>query len=67
MWSFWLLIITAILFIGTLPPFPHRRKWGYLPSVITGLVLLSLICAMWFGYIAFSWPWSAPAAPYPRP
>ncbi|MFZ6185089.1 DUF3309 family protein [Nannocystis pusilla] len=62
MFGFWLVIILAILLLGALPKYQHSRHWGYYPSGIIGLVLLVVICLMWFGLIVFSWPWGVPAA-----
>ncbi|MCY1012092.1 DUF3309 family protein [Nannocystis pusilla] len=62
MFGFWLVIILAILLLGALPKYQHSRRWGYYPSGIIGLILLVVICLMWFGLIVFSWPWGVPAA-----
>lgn len=58
--GFLLVIILAIALFATLPAFQYSRNWGYYPSGIIGLILLALICLMWFKLIAFSWPWGAP-------
>ncbi|PCC70064.1 Protein of unknown function [Nannocystis exedens] len=58
--GFWLVILLAIALLATLPAYQHSRSWGYYPSGIIGLMLLVLISLMWFGLIAFSWPWAAP-------
>jgi hypothetical protein len=63
MFGFWLVIILAIALLGTLPAVQRSRNWGYYPSGIIGLVLLLVICLMWFKLIAFSWPWSAGPPP----
>lgn len=60
MFGFWLVIVLAILLLATLPTYQHSRHWGYYPSGIIGLVLLLVICLMWFDLIAFSWPWVVP-------
>ncbi|MCY0993911.1 DUF3309 family protein [Nannocystis sp. ILAH1] len=60
MFGFWLVIILAILLLSTLPKYQHTRHWGYYPSGIIGLMLLVVICLMWFDLIAFSWPWVVP-------
>ena len=63
MWSFWLFVVLLILLVGLLPMYGYSRSWGYYPSSIVGIVLLSLIFLMWFGVIAFAWPWRAPMVP----
>jgi hypothetical protein len=62
MFGFWLVIILAIALFAALPAYQHSRRWGYYPSGIIGLILLVVICLMWFGLIVVSWPWAAPAA-----
>ncbi|WAS95078.1 DUF3309 domain-containing protein [Nannocystis punicea] len=63
MFGFWLVLILAIALFAALPAFQYSRNWGYYPSGIIGLVLLAVICLMWFKFIAFSWPWPAPGPP----
>jgi hypothetical protein len=35
-----LLIVFALLLLGSLPTWPHSREWGYYPSGGFGLVLI---------------------------
>lgn len=63
MLGFWLVIILAVALFATLPSYQYSRAWGYYPSGIIALALMVLIAVMWFGMLAFSWPWSAPPPP----
>ncbi|MBZ5714816.1 DUF3309 family protein [Nannocystis pusilla] len=63
MLGFWLVLILLLTLFATLPAYQHSRKWGYYPSSVIGLILLVVLCLMWFKLIAFSWPWSAPPPP----
>lgn len=38
-----LLIIIALLLLGSFPSWGHSRKWGYGPSSILGLVLVVVL------------------------
>lgn len=38
-----LLIVLILMFIGTVPAWPHSRKWGYFPSGGLGLVVVILL------------------------
>ena len=47
-----ILIIVLILFVvGSLPSWPHSRRWGYYPSSILGLILVVLIVLLLLGRI----------------
>jgi hypothetical protein len=36
-------ILLAILFVGTVPVWPHSIRWGYYPSGGVGLLLVILV------------------------
>lgn len=38
-----LLVVLILALIGTLPAWPHSRKWGYFPSGGLGLVVVILL------------------------
>jgi hypothetical protein len=38
-----LIILLIVLLVGTVPSWPHSRKWGYFPSGFLGVVLLVII------------------------
>lgn len=44
-----LLIVVVLMLIGTLPVFPHSRKWGYAPSGGLGLVVVIIIVLLLLG------------------
>ena len=44
-----LLIILIIVLIGTLPRWPHSRRWGYRPTGGLGLVLVILLILVLMG------------------
>ena len=41
-----LLVLVALLLIGTIPGWPYTQHWGYGPSAVLAMVLLGLI-ALW--------------------
>ena len=43
------LIVLIVLLIGTLPTWPHSRKWGYYPTGGIGLILVILIILLLMG------------------
>ena len=43
-----LLIILVLLLIGGLPTWGHSRDWGYGPSGGFGLLLVVLLCVIFF-------------------
>lgn len=45
------LLIIAVLMVVTLPAWPHSRKWGYVPSVGLGVVLILMLLLILFGLI----------------
>ena len=44
-----ILIILVLLLVGALPTWPHSRSWGYAPSGITGLLVVSLLIMLLTG------------------
>ncbi|MFA7232065.1 MAG: DUF3309 family protein [Victivallaceae bacterium] len=46
-----LLIILIVLFVGSLPTWPHSKKWGYYPGGGLGLVVLILLILILMGRI----------------
>jgi len=48
-----LLIILVLILIGSIPVFPHSRKWGYGPSGIVGVLLIVLIILLVTRTISF--------------
>ena len=46
-----LLIVLILMVVGTLPTWPHSRKWGYYPSGGLGLIVLILIILLLLGRI----------------
>jgi hypothetical protein len=43
-----LLIILVLLLVGGLPTWGHSREWGYGPSGGLGLLLVVLLCVIFF-------------------
>jgi hypothetical protein len=46
-----LLIILVVMFIGSVPRWPHSREWGYYPSGGFGLVVVILLVLLLMGRI----------------
>lgn len=46
-----LLIILVLMLIGSVPAWPHSRKWGYRPSGGLGLVLVIVLIFFLMGYL----------------
>lgn len=46
-----LLIILILILMGAFPTWPHSRKWGYMPSGISGLLVIILIVLLLTGQI----------------
>jgi len=44
-----ILILLVLALIGALPTWPHSRNWGYMPSGVTGLVVLILLVLLLTG------------------
>lgn len=45
------LIILVILFLGTLPVWPHSEDYGYWPSGGLGAAIAALLTLFFLGYI----------------
>ena len=46
-----LLIVLVVLLLGALPSWPYSRGWGYYPSGLFGVVLLTVIVMLLLGYL----------------
>jgi hypothetical protein len=46
-----LLVVLALLLLGSLPTWPHSRSWGYYPSGGLGTVLVIVLVLMLVGRI----------------
>lgn len=46
-----LLIVLAVILIGTLPRWQHSANWGYGPSGGVGLVLVIVLVLLLMGWI----------------
>lgn len=46
-----LIVLLVLVFLGTLPAWPHSRNWGYMPSGGLGLVAVILIILLLTGRI----------------
>uniref|UniRef100_E6PTW8 DUF3309 domain-containing protein n=1 Tax=mine drainage metagenome TaxID=410659 RepID=E6PTW8_9ZZZZ len=46
-----LLIVLVIMFISTIPTWPHSRSWGYYPSGTLGFIVLILVVLLVLGLI----------------
>ncbi len=46
-----LLIVLILILIGALPTWGHSRSWGYVPSGITGLLVVILLIMLVTGRI----------------
>lgn len=60
--GFWLLLLLIVLLIATLPTYPHSRGWGYGPAAVVAFLFLIWFVAVWIGWLAFAWPWTAAPA-----
>ena len=47
-----LLIGLTLIILGALPAWPYSRKWGFVPSGITGAALLVLLLLLLVGRFA---------------
>lgn len=48
-----LLIVLVIVLLGTVPVYPHSRKWGYRPAGGVSLLVVVLLILLLMGSI----PW----------
>ncbi len=46
-----LLIVLVLILVGSLPVFPHSRRWGYRPGGAIGIILLVLLVLVIMGRI----------------
>jgi hypothetical protein len=46
-----LLIIVVLLLVGSVPTWPHSRRWGYGPSGLLGVVLVIILILVLLRYI----------------
>lgn len=60
MLGFWLLLLLLLLWLVVLPWWPYSRGWGYWPGGAVFAVVLAWLFLIWFGLIAFYWPWYGP-------
>jgi Protein of unknown function (DUF3309) len=44
-----LIIILLLMFLGTIPRWPHSASWGYFPSGTLGTILIVVIILMLLG------------------
>ena len=44
-----LLILLILVLVGALPAWPYSRSWGYFPSGIAGVVVVTLIVLLLIG------------------
>jgi hypothetical protein len=48
-----LIVVLVLLFLGTIPRWPHSRTWGYFPSTGLGLLMLIVLILLWQGRLRF--------------
>lgn len=60
MLGFWILLFLLALLIAVLPTYPYSRGWGYWPGGILLALLILWLLLIYFGTIAFWWPWAPP-------
>ncbi len=48
-----ILIVIAMVLVGTLPVWHHSRRWGYVPSMSLGVVLLIALVLVALGVVRF--------------
>lgn len=46
-----LLILLVLMFVGTIPVWPHSRAWGYYPGGGIGLIILVVLLLVLLGRI----------------
>jgi hypothetical protein len=46
-----LIVLAALMLLGTIPAWPHSRNWGYGPSGGLGLILLIVVILLMTGRI----------------
>lgn len=63
MFGFWILLILILLFAATVPLYPYSRGWGYSPISVIILIAVFWMILIYFGYVAFYWPWDTGPVP----
>ncbi|MCF7959736.1 MAG: DUF3309 domain-containing protein [Pirellula sp.] len=46
-----LLVLLLLMFVGSVPTWPHSRNWGFYPSGGLGLILLILVILVLVGRV----------------
>ena len=46
-----LVLVLALLFVGSLPRWGYNRGWGSRPSQFLGLLIVAVLACMLMGYI----------------
>ena len=46
-----LLVLLLLMFVGSVPTWPHSRNWGFCPSGGLGLILLILVILVLVGRV----------------
>jgi NADH:ubiquinone oxidoreductase subunit 6 (subunit J) len=44
-----LIVVVVLMLIGSVPGWPHSRKWGYGPSGAIGMVFIVLVILLLMG------------------
>ncbi len=48
---FILTIVVIVALVGSLPTWPHSKKWGYYPSGVIGVVILLILILFFAGHL----------------
>jgi hypothetical protein len=56
--GFWVLVILFFVTIAAIPRYSYNRGWGYWPGGILLALLLLWLILLYFGAVAFYWPWN---------
>jgi Protein of unknown function (DUF3309) len=57
------LVVLLILLLGSVPAYPHSRRWGYGPSSLFGLLVVALLVLLFLGTVPWTaWSLGPPAA-----
>jgi hypothetical protein len=62
MFGFWMLLILFVLLVAAIPVYPYSRGWGYRPGGFLLALFFIWLIVIYFGIVAFWWPWAPPAA-----
>lgn len=49
--TFILPVFILIAIVGTLPIWPHSKKWGFYPISAVSLILFVLLILLWTGHL----------------